>query len=99
VGVEAAVVLFVGFCLVVVRVEAADAVVVVTAGFSEFFGEGKAEVAPVVVAGCYVGVGGFDALGDGFDVVGCPIGVGHDGRGVIPGRAGDDDFVAVCWLV
>ena len=53
---EAAVVLFVGFCLVVVWVEAADAVVVVTAGFSEFFGEGKAEVTPVVVTGCDVGV-------------------------------------------
>ncbi len=68
-GVEAAVVLFVGFCLVVVRVEAADAVEVVTAGFSEFFGEGKAEVTPVVVAGCDVNAPGFDALGDGFDVV------------------------------
>ena len=53
---EAAVVLFVGFCLVVVRVEAADAVVVVTAGFSEFFGDGEAEVTPVVVTGCDVGV-------------------------------------------
>ena len=73
--------MFVGFCLVVVWVEAADAVVVVTAGFSKFFGEGEAEVAPVVVAGGDVGVGGFDAGGDGFDVVGCPIGVGHDLRG------------------
>ena len=98
-GVEAAVVLFVGFCLVVVRVEAADAVVVVTAGFSEFFGEGEAEVAPVVVASCDVKASGFNALGDSFDVVRCPIGVGHDGRGRIPGRAGDDGFVAVCWLV
>ena len=71
--------MFVGFCLVVVVVEAADAVEVVTAGFSEFFGEGEAEVTPVVVTGGDVGVGGFDAGGDGFDVVGCPIGVGHDG--------------------
>ena len=98
-GVEAAVVLFVGFCLVVVRVEAADAVVVVTAGFSEFFGEGEAEVTPVVVAGGDVKASGFNALGDGFDVVGCPIWVGDDVRGEIPGRAGDDGFVVVCWLV
>lgn len=98
-GVEAAVVLFVGFCLVVVRVEAADAVVVVTTDFSEFFGEGKAEVAPVVVAGCDVKASGFNALGYGFDVVVCPIWVGDDVRGEIPGRAGDDGFVAVCWLV
>ena len=86
-GFEAAVVLFVCFKGVVVRVEAADAVVVVTAGFSEFFGEGEAEVSPVVVAGGDVGVIGFDSLGYGFDVVGCTIGVGHDG------------FVAVSWLV
>ena len=98
-GVEAAVVLFVGVCLVVVRVEAADAVIVVTTDFSEFFGEGKAEVAPVVVAGGDVKASGFNALGDGFDVVGCPIGVGDDGSGEIPGRAGDDGFVVVCWLV
>ena len=87
---EAAVVLFVCFSGVVVWVKAADAVEVVTACFSEFFGEGKAEVTPVVVAGGDVGGCGFYALGYGLDVVGCPIGVGHDGRGEIPGRAGDD---------
>ena len=65
--------MFVGFCLVVVGIETTDTVEVVTAGFSKFFGEGKAQVAPVVVAGGDVGVGGFDAGGDGFDVVGCPI--------------------------
>ena len=86
-GFEAAVVLFVGFCCVVVWVEATDAVVVVSTGFSEFFGEGEAEVTPVVVAGGDVKAPGFDALGYDFDVVGCPIGVGHDG------------CVAVCWLV
>ena len=68
-GAEAAVVLFVGFSGVVVRVEAADAVVVVTTSFSEFFGEGKAEVSPVVVTGRDVCACGFYALGYGFDVV------------------------------
>ena len=53
---EAAVVLFVGFCLVIVRIETTDTVEVVTAGFSKFFGECKAEVTPVVVAGGDVGV-------------------------------------------
>lgn len=48
--------MFVGFCPVVVGIETTDTVEVVTAGFSKFFGEGKAEVTPVVVTGCDVGV-------------------------------------------
>lgn len=95
--------MFVGFCLVVVRVEAADAVVVVTAGFSEFFGEGEAEVAPVVVAGGDVKASGFDALGYDFDVVVRFLdslrSLGMTVGGEIPGRAEDDGCVAVCWLV
>ena len=61
VGTEATVVLFVTFGCGVVWVEAADSVVVISSVFAESIGEGEAEVSPVVVSGCDVGVGGFDA--------------------------------------
>ncbi len=60
-GIEAFVILKVTFFGVVAAVESADAVVVAASGFSESFGEGEAEVAPVVIAGCYVNGGLLDA--------------------------------------
>lgn len=60
-GIEAFVILKVTFFGVVAAVESADAVVDCSSGFSESVGEGKAEVAPVVIAGCYVNGGLLDA--------------------------------------
>ena len=69
-GVEAAVVLEVGFFFGVAGIEAGDAVVVAPASLSEVVAEGKADVAPAVIGGGDVGAGLFDAAGQEFDVIG-----------------------------
>ena len=69
VGAEATVVLFVSFGRIVVRVEAANAMEIVSPSFSKFFGEGESKVTPVVVAGSDICACGFYALGYGFNVV------------------------------
>jgi len=68
VGIEAGGVLFVGFGVGVMGIEAAEAVVEGATGFAEGIGKGKAKVSPVGVSGGDVEGGGFDAGGDGFDV-------------------------------
>lgn len=70
VGVETAVVLGVSRFRSVVRMEAADAVVVASASLSELVGEGEAEVTPLGV--CRGDVNGvvFYACGYGLDVIG-----------------------------
>ena len=66
---EATVKLPVGLCLVVAGIESAYAVEVRASAFSKFFGEGKCNGEPVVVALCDVCIGGFDALGDKLNIV------------------------------
>ena len=68
VGVEAGGVLFVAFCLIVVLVEAAEAVVVGTAVLAQGIGKGEAEVSPGGVTGGDVFAGFLNAAGDGFDI-------------------------------
>ena len=68
-GPEAFVVLAVGFFLGVAGIEAGDAVEVVAAVFAQGIGVGEAEVAPGGVVAGDVFAGGFDALGDDFDVI------------------------------
>jgi len=76
---ETLVVLLVGNALVVLRVESADAIEVVTAVFTEFIGKGKADVQPVVVAGGDVNMTRFNSLKNDFNIIG-PV-AGIDDRG------------------
>ena len=69
VGTHTAVVLLVAFLLGVARVKAGDAVVVVAAVFAQLIREGEADVAPGGIVTSDVHPGGFDALGDDFNVI------------------------------
>ena len=68
-GTHTFVVLAVTFFLGVAGIEAGDAVVVVTAVFTQGIAEGEAEVAPGGVVAGDVFAGGFDALGDDLNVI------------------------------
>ena len=68
-GTHAFVVLVVGLFLGIAGIEAGDAVEVVAAVFAQLVAEGEAEVPPGGVVARDVHAGGFDALGDDFDVV------------------------------
>lgn len=68
-GTHTFVVLAVTFFFGVAGIEAGDAVVVVAAVFTQGVAEGEAEVSPGGVVSGDVFAGGFDALGDDFDVV------------------------------
>ena len=85
VGVEAGSVLFVAIGLVVVRVEAAEAVVVGAAVLAQGIGKGEAEVSPGGVAGGNVFAGFLDTAGDGFNVGLDTGGIGYDFRVWVPG--------------
>ena len=63
-GLDAGGVLLVGLLLVVAGIEAADAVEVVAAAFSEGVGQSKADGEPVVIPGGDVNAGLLDAAGD-----------------------------------
>ena len=56
--------------MIIVRIETADTVEIGSAAFSEGIGEGEAEREPVVIAGGYVCLCGFNALNYLF-YVGC----------------------------
>ena len=76
---QAFVILLVGKALVVLRVESADAMEVVTAVFTEFIGKGETDVQPVVVAGGDVNMTRFNSLKNDFNIIG-PV-AGIDDRG------------------
>ena len=67
-GAKASRVLLIGFCVVVVRIEAAETVEEVAAIFAQGFDEGKADVAPTFIASSDVDGGGFDLFNKGLDV-------------------------------
>ena len=69
VGSHTLIVLGISLLLGITGKEAGDAVEVVAAVLAQLVGEGEAEVTPIVVALGDVYPGGFDTLGDDFDVV------------------------------
>lgn len=104
VSVEAGGVLFVAVGLVVVLIEAAEAVVVGAAVLAQGIGKGEAKVSPRGVAGGDVFAGFLDAAGDGFYVGLDTGGIGYDfrfGGGVIIGLiepfAGIEGFLIHGW--
>ena len=68
VGPEAVVVLAVAFLLVVCGIEAAEAVEVGSAGFSQCIGKSETDAEPVAVIGREVNAGCLDTPSDEFDV-------------------------------
>ena len=82
-GAEAFVVLGVGLLFGVAGIEAGDAMEVVATVFAQGVAEGEAEVSPGGVVAGDVHVGGFDALGDDFDVVFGGAGLGFGLRGML----------------
>ena len=87
-GAKASGVLLVGFCLVVVRIEAAETVEEVAAIFAQGFDEGKADVAPTFIASSDVDGGGFDLFDKGLDVGSQIIGRNEIGRRCLLRRGG-----------
>ena len=76
---QAFVILLVGKALVVLRVESADAMEVVTAVFTKFIGKGETDVQPVVVAGGDVNMTRFNSLKNDFNIIGPVAGIGDRG--------------------
>ena len=90
VGTHAFIVLAVTFGLVIAFVEAADPMKIVAARIAESIGESESKLQPVVVSGGNVGMGGFYALSDDFNVV-SKVACNRLGAG------GDRGWCRRCW--